>query len=69
MSARARPYMTPAQVAALFMVNPVTVRQWAVSGELKAQRTPGGHRRFLPADVEAFAVAHGIPLSSQEQSA
>ena len=47
-------YLTPNEVAELLMVSPVTVRQWAQKGMLKAYTTPGGHRRFLPEDIEDF---------------
>jgi excisionase family DNA binding protein len=52
-------YLTPNDVAELLMVNPVTVRQWAARGLLRAVKTPGGHRRFLLSDVEEFARARG----------
>lgn len=57
---RTKPYLTPNEVAELLMVNPVTVRQWAARGLLRSVRTPGGHRRFLPGDVEQFARARGL---------
>ncbi|HKZ74529.1 MAG TPA: response regulator [Steroidobacteraceae bacterium] len=56
---RRRTYLTPNDVAELLMVNPVTVRQWAARGLLRAVRTPGGHRRFLLSDVEEFARSRG----------
>jgi excisionase family DNA binding protein len=52
-------YLTPNEVAELLMVNPVTVRQWAARGLLRAVKTPGGHRRFLLSDVEEFARSRG----------
>lgn len=45
------------------MVSPITVRQWAQKGDLRAQVTPGGHRRFLRRDVEQFASARGLALN------
>ena len=48
-------YLTPGEVADLLMVSSAAVRRWAAEGDLKALTTPGGHRRFLPEDVEAFA--------------
>lgn len=57
-----RPYLTPQEVATMLMVSPVTVRQWARSGKLAADTTPGGHRRFLRREVERFARAHGLTL-------
>lgn len=60
-----RAYMTPNEVAELLMVSPVTVRQWAQKGWLKAVTTPGGHRRFLGEDVESFAKERGLQLLSE----
>ena len=55
-------HLTPAEVAHLLGVAPVTVRAWAGRG-LKAERvTPGGHRRFRRSEVERFARERGIPL-------
>lgn len=48
-------YLTPAEVAELLMVSPITVRQWAEKGWLAASTTPGGHRRFAREEVETFA--------------
>lgn len=55
-------YLTPNEAAALLMVSPITVRQWAQKGDLSAMSTPGGHRRFLRRDVERFAKERGIAL-------
>ena len=52
-----RDLMTPAEVAAAFSVNPKTVTRWAEEGRLSALRTPGGHRRFPRAEVEALLSA------------
>lgn len=43
--------MTPAEVAALFRVDPKTVARWADSGKLPSIRTLGGHRRFPRKEV------------------
>lgn len=53
-------YLTPQEVAEMLMVSPVTVRQWAQKGGLKAFTTPGGHRRFHKNDVINFAANRGI---------
>ena len=53
-------YMTPNQVAERLLVSPVTVRQWAQKGLLKAETTPGGHRRFARSEVERFARERGV---------
>lgn len=46
--------LTPAEVAALFRVDPKTVTRWAKSGKLACIRTLGGHRRYLEAEVAAL---------------
>jgi excisionase family DNA binding protein len=46
-------YMTPAEVARVFRVDPKTVTRWARRGRFSTVRTPGGHRRFRRAEVEA----------------
>ena len=45
--------LTPAEVAALFRVNPKTVTRWSRAGKLPSIKTLGGHRRFRAADVKA----------------
>lgn len=59
-----RAYMTPNEVAELLMVSPVTVRQWAQKGWVRAITTAGGHRRFLRQDIEQFARDRGMELIS-----
>lgn len=46
--------LTPGEVADIFRVTPDAVRQWADDGKLASFRTPGGQRRFLRSDVDAF---------------
>jgi len=49
-------YLTPKKAAAYLKVSTETVRQWAKSGQLPAETTLGGHRRFNIEDVERFAA-------------
>lgn len=44
--------LTPAEVAAMFRVNPKTVTRWARAGKISAIRTLGGHRRFRKREIE-----------------
>ncbi|MGH3796016.1 MAG: BldC family transcriptional regulator [Pseudonocardiaceae bacterium] len=46
--------LTPAEVGALFRVNPRTVSRWAATGRIGSVRTLGGHRRFREAEVRAL---------------
>jgi len=43
--------LSPAEVAALFRVDPKTVTRWAKAGKLTALRTLGGHRRYNESEV------------------
>ena len=48
------PLLTPAEVAAMFRVDPKTVTRWAKAGKLASIRTLGGHRRYREAEVRAL---------------
>ena len=49
--------LTPAEVAALFRVDPKTVTRWAKSGKLTSIRTLGGHRRYKESEVKALLIS------------
>jgi excisionase family DNA binding protein len=46
--------LTPAEVAAMFRVDPKTVTRWAKAGKLSSIRTLGGHRRYRETEVRAL---------------
>ncbi len=46
--------LTPAEVAALFRVDPKTVTRWAKAGKLASIRTLGGHRRYRASEVRGL---------------
>lgn len=50
--------LTPAEVAALFRVDPKTVTRWAKAGKLTSIRTLGGHRRYRASEVYALLEAN-----------
>ncbi len=52
--------LTPAEVAALFRVDPKTVTRWARAGKLTSLRTLGGHRRYRESEVRALLDGDGI---------
>lgn len=49
--------LTPAEVAAMFRVDPKTVTRWAQAGKLTAIRTLGGHRRYRESEVSKLLNA------------
>ncbi len=49
--------LTPAEVAALFRVDPKTVTRWARAGKLDPVRTLGGHRRYRKSQIDALLGA------------
>lgn len=48
------PLLTPAEVAAIFRVDPKTVRRWALDGKLTVRYTLGRHRRYREDEVRAL---------------
>lgn len=46
--------LTPAEVAAMFRVDPKTVTRWAKAGKLSSIRTLGGHRRYRESEVRSL---------------
>lgn len=57
-----KPLLKLSDVADMLQVPAVTVRLWTDKGLLKAERTPGGHRRYHPESVKQFAAEHGMSL-------
>lgn len=51
--------LTPAEVAALFRVDPKTVTRWANAGKISSIRTLGGHRRYRRDEVEELLKRAG----------
>ena len=56
--------LTPAEVAAMFRVDPKTVTRWAKAGKLSSIRTLGGHRRYRASEVARLRA--GIPVQRTE---
>jgi len=57
--------LRPREVAALFGVRPTTIARWAREGRLTPLQTPGGHRRYRPAEIREVLSATGE--STEEQ--
>ncbi len=54
-------WLTLGEAARILGVDATTLRGWADSGKVRIFRTPGGHRRFDPADLDAFLRASATP--------
>lgn len=61
------PLLTPAEVAALFRVDPKTVTRWANSGKLTSIRTLGGHRRYLESEVRGLLESIPAPRNGMSE--
>jgi excisionase family DNA binding protein len=59
------------KAAAYLGVSPASLRQWSDDGRVRVYRTPGGQRRYRPADLEAFVASMREPsgLRSVDTSA
>ncbi len=64
--------LTPAEVAAMFRVDPKTVTRWAKAGKLTSIRTLGGHRRYRAAEVAGLLAGPppvpAVPTQRQPSS-
>ncbi len=52
----------------LLGVNPATLRQWTSDGRLRSYRTPGGHRRFSLAELNALSQRQEAPSQALTDS-
>jgi excisionase family DNA binding protein len=66
-SAQLERLLTPAEVAAIFRVDPKTVTRWARAGKLSSIRTLGGHRRYREAEVHAHLAPGRVPTADLAQ--
>lgn len=57
-------FYTPSEAAELFAVSTKTVARWAEEGKIRVVVTPGGHRRYPKADLDAILV----PVAEPEES-
>lgn len=57
---------SPAQLAPIVGVSESTVKRWIDAGHLRAEKTPGGHRKIAIGDLLAFLRSRGRPVPSLE---
>lgn len=53
-------WLTLTDAAEQLGIHPSTLRRWANDGKIPVMVTPGGHRRFLQADVTQFAQSQTL---------
>jgi excisionase family DNA binding protein len=58
------PPYSPGEVAAIFGVDPKTVRRWTLAGRLPYLTTLGGHHRHSRAAIDALAEARTQGVAS-----
>jgi excisionase family DNA binding protein len=59
--------LTPAEVAAMFRVDPKTVTRWAKAGKLSSIRTLGGHRRYRESEIRGLLQDSTTGMASSEE--
>lgn len=60
-----RTTLSTSQVARLLGVAAGSVAKWIDQGQLKAGRTPGGHRRVVAGDLIAFLRQQNLPIPAE----
>lgn len=60
-----RHMLSTSRVAALLGVSGQTIANWIDQGQLRAGRTPGGHRRIDVQDLLAFLSARGLSIPTE----
>ncbi|HEY9126112.1 MAG TPA: TOBE domain-containing protein [Acidobacteriaceae bacterium] len=45
-------FLTPREAAAAIGVSYATIKQWVLAGKLKTTKTPGGHHRISPKELQ-----------------
>jgi putative resolvase len=54
-------FLNPRQAASLLGVCTKTLLRWEAAGLLKPHRTPGGHRRYVLAELSALLAGQSRP--------
>jgi transposase len=59
--------LRPREVASVFGVRPTTIARWAREGKITPLLTPGGHRRYRPADIREVLGTAELPAGEPNQ--
>ncbi|MEW6580052.1 MAG: helix-turn-helix domain-containing protein [Chloroflexota bacterium] len=62
-------WLTLSEAAQLLGVHPTTLRRWADQGSVPVSVTPGGHRRFLEADLATNATRRQMLVGVRDNTA
>lgn len=63
--AKGQQFYTTFEISQICGVNPTTVQNWIKNKQLKAFKTPGGHRRVRREDLVVFMKEFGMPLPEE----
>jgi excisionase family DNA binding protein len=58
-------FLNVGEAADLLGVSAASLRKWSDQGLVPVYRTPGGQRRYLPADLEEFLASMRQPAVAQ----
>jgi excisionase family DNA binding protein len=58
-------FFTSGQVAKELKVSSQTIRNLCLSGQIKAQRSPGGHFRVPPGELERLKALESLPAAAR----
>ena len=61
-------WLSLGQAAAYLGVSEPTLRKWTDAGQVQAFRTPGGHRRYRPDDIERFRDERVEAINAQHKT-
>jgi excisionase family DNA binding protein len=63
-----RVWVSLGEAARLIGVSEPTLRKWTDSGRIAVFRTPGGHRRYLRSEIEAFRRSRDQSLIEETEA-
>ena len=57
---------TTDDLSKMFRVGKSTIKRWTDEGKLQCFKTPGGHRKFKPSNVQEFIIHYHYEVSATE---